>query len=152
MPKPLITLIAIICAAALALSSFACQDAPTPAPEPPPTAAPPSEMASVTGTLTYLEDYDLPPDAVVNVRLEDVSFADAPSVLIAEQTITSPGQIPIQFAVSFDPARIDARRDYAMQATIMQGDTLLFINDTVYSVLTRQSPSDVDMVLIGVGP
>ena len=41
----------------------------------------------VTGSVTYRERIALPPTAVVQVRLVDVSRADAPAVLIAEQVI-----------------------------------------------------------------
>lgn len=154
MPNALITLIA--CSVALAMAALACQDrtpaAPAPTSAAPESSCPPSCPASVTGTLAYSENVALPPDAVVRVRLEDVSIADAPSVIIAERTIANPGQFPIQFEIGYDPSRIDGRFDYAVQATISRGDTLLFINDTVYSVLTRGNPSSVDMVLIKVAP
>ena len=152
MPNPLITLIAF--AVALATAALACQDRTPPAPAAPTSetpVCPPACPASVTGTLTYRESAALPPGAVVKIRLEDVSIADAPSVLIAERVIANPGQIPIPFEIGYDPARIDDRRSYALQATITQGDTLLFINDTVYSVLTWGNPNSADMSLISVG-
>ena len=59
----------------------------------------------VTGSVTYRERIALPPTAVVTVRLVDVSRADAPSVLIAEQVI--------RCAIGFGdlvPARLEAER------------------------------------------
>ena len=163
---------AIIIAAAMltALSALACQD-PPPTPEEPAPAAPSTPAsteatstaapapspetptpspASVTGTVSYPGGAALPPGAELTVRLEDVSRADAPSVTIAERVIANPGQSPIRFEIGYDPANIDDRFDYAIQATITQGDTLLFINDTVYSVLTWGYPNSVDMVLVSV--
>ena len=163
MIKRSLTVIAITAAMLWALG---CQNPPAPAPVPtaPPTpeapapapAAPtpetptPVSAASVTGTVSYPGSAPLPPGAELTVRLEDVSRADAPSVTIAERVIANPGLSPIPFEIGYDPADIDARFDYSIQATITHGDTLLFINDTVYSVLTQGYPSGVDMVLVSV--
>ena len=165
--RSLTTVIAIAAAMLTALSALACQSptatppapvpvAPTPpeAPAPAATPAPSPETstpaASVTGTVAYPGSAPLPPGAELTVRLEDVSRADAPSITIAERVIANPGQSPIPFEIGYDPADIDARFDYSIQATITHGDTLLFINDTVYSVLTQGYPSGVDMVLVSV--
>lgn len=147
---------AIVIAAAIlaALSALACQDAapsePTPAPAPEAPTSAPAASSSVTGTVSYESASALPPDAELTVRLEDVSRADAASVTIAEQVITNLGQSPIRFEIAYDPADIDERFDYAILARITQGDRLLFINDTVYGVLTRGYPDSVDMVLVDV--
>jgi putative lipoprotein len=52
-----------------------------------PGAAAAQASAKVTGEVLYRERIALPPSAIVNVQLEDVSLADAPSVVIAEQQI-----------------------------------------------------------------
>jgi len=158
--RSLTTAIAIAIAAATltALAALACQNPePTPAPvlaaTPTPQApAPetPTPAASVTGTVSYPGGGALPAGAELTVRLEDVSRADAPSVTIAERVIANPGQSPIRFEIGYDPADIDDRFDYSIQATITRGGALLFINDTVYGVLTRGYPNSVDMVLVGV--
>ena len=161
-----IAVIAVIASTLTALSALACQSPPaaqptptpaastpapeTPTPETPAASCPPTCPASVTGTVSYPGSAPLPPGAELTVRLEDVSRADAPSITIAERVIANPGQSPIPFEIGYDPADIDARFDYSIQATITQGDTLLFINDTVYSVLTWGHPSGVDMVLASV--
>ena len=160
--RSLTTAIAVVIAATLtALSALACQSPPpaqptptpaaaTPAPEAPAASCPPTCPASVTGTVSYPGSAPLPPGAELTVRLEYVSRADAPSVTIAERVIANPGQSPIPFEIGYDPADIDARFDYSIQATITHGGALLFINDTVYSVLTRGHPNGVDMVLVNV--
>ena len=149
----LTTAIAIVAAMLTALLALACQN-PPPAPAPAATSAPARETqtsaASVTGTVSYPGSAALPPGAELTVRLEDVSRADAPSVTIAERVIANPGQSPIRFEIGYDPADIDDRFDYSIQATITHGDALLFINDTVYSVLTWGYPNSVDMVLVSV--
>lgn len=106
----------------------------------------------VTGTVTYLQRSALPPTATVRVQLADVSRADAPAVVLAEQRIDAQGrQVPFAFELPYDPAKIDARMSYAVQARIEDGGRLLFINDTRYAVITRGAPMHVEMVLRPVG-
>ena len=146
----------------LAGVAIACDDStpsPTVTPSPSPSASvdePTSEPAFaasgvVTGTVTYRERIALSPEAVVEVKLLDVSLADAPAVTIGEQIIEDPGQVPIAFEIEYDPAEIDERFTYAVQARIMEGDELLFINDTAYHVITGGNPDQVDLVLVMVG-
>ncbi len=116
-----------------------------------PPATESSTPATVTGTVTYRERIALSPDAVVEVKLVDVSRADAPAVTIGEQTIKNPGQVPIAFEIGYDPKTIDSRFTYAVQARIEERGTLMFINDTRYQVITRGNPAHVDMVLKRVG-
>ncbi len=111
-----------------------------------------SEMATVTGTVAYLERRAMPPEAVVTVRLQDVSRADAPAILVGEQRITMAGrQVPIPYEINYDPASIDPRMTYTVSARIEIGDRLLMISDTAYRVITRDAPTrDVEIRVITV--
>ncbi len=103
--------------------------------------------AAVSGTITYRERIALRADAFVVIQLQDVSRLDAPGLVIGEQRIDSPGQVPVRFEIRYDPARTDPQRTYAISARIFQGDRLLFINDTAVHVITRGNPTQVDMIL-----
>ena len=70
---------------------------------------------TITGTATYRERMALPPGAVLEATLEDVSKADAPADTIARQRITSPGNPPIAFTIAYDPARIVENRTYVVR-------------------------------------
>lgn len=85
---------------------------------------------TIEGEVLYRERIAMPPDAVVIVQLADVSLADAPARIIAEQTIKPTGQVPVPFSLSFDEAELKSGRTYALQARINVGDTLWFITDT----------------------
>ena len=109
--------------------------------------------ASVTGTVTYLQRIALPDDAVVTVRIQDTSLADAPAVVVGEQVIETAGQqVPIPYEISFDPAAIVEANTYTMQARIEDGaGNLLFINDTAIPVITRDNPTeDVEIMTVPV--
>lgn len=84
----------------------------------------------------------LPPDAVLDVSLLDVSRADAQATVLAHQTIDSAGQVPIAFVLEYDTAQIKPQMSYVVQATIRQGGKLLFINTERFAVLTRGAPQD----------
>lgn len=106
----------------------------------------------VSGTVTYRSRMALPPNAVLTVRLVDVSRADAPSVTIAEQRISTAGkQVPIPFDMAYDRSKIVERNRYSIQAEIRDAGRLLFITDTNYPVITQGNPRVVDIELVPVG-
>ena len=66
---------------------------------------PPGE-ASLDGEVFYLQRIALPPSATLSVSLQDVSLADAPAVVLAEQNGPIKGQVPLPFHLSYDPAQV----------------------------------------------
>ncbi len=107
-----------------------------------------SADATVTGTVLYLERIALPPNAIITVRLVDVSRADAPAIVIAEQQITlGDRQVPVPFVLTYDTARIDPRFSYAVQARIEVDGTLLFINTERYAVITQGNPTQREIIV-----
>ena len=109
--------------------------------------SPEADLGHVTGTITYRERVALPPEAVVEVRLSDVSLQNAPSFLIGKSIMSETGQVPIAFEVSYHPSVIDPQHTYAVGVRITVGNELWFINTTSYPVITRGNPSHVDMVV-----
>ena len=109
--------------------------------------------ASVSGTVTYRERISLSPGAKLVVEIRDVSYQDAAAPLIARQTISAPGQVPIEYRVGYNRDDVDSRSIYSVSAKIVESDgRLAFINDTAHEVITRGNPNKVDMVLVLVQP
>ena len=109
--------------------------------------------ASVSGTVTYRERITLSPEAKLVVEIRDVSYQDAAAPLIARQTISDLGQVPIEYKVGYNKDDIDSRSIYSVSARIIESDErLAFTNDTAHDVITRGNPSKVDMVLVLVQP
>jgi putative lipoprotein len=106
-----------------------------------------ASMKTVEGTLIKLDRRALPPTARAVVRLEDVSLADAPAKLIAEQTIEPAGQVPIAFSLAYDPARIDDRMSYAVRGQILVEGRLVYTSTSHHPVLTRGAPDRVEIML-----
>jgi putative lipoprotein len=106
----------------------------------------PSAPSSVTGTATYRERIALPPEAVFEATLEDVSRADAPSVAVGSARVESP-RVPIDFSIAVDPARIEAGRRYAVRARITVNGAPVFVTDTAVPVSGSSSARHVDLLL-----
>ena len=102
---------------ALGLAVAACQ-----ATAPPPAPSAGVGDAALAGTVTYRQRVALPPDAVAHVRLEDAAGG-----LVAEETVRANGrQVPLPFALRYDPARVREGVVYTIRAEIRdgQGQTL----------------------------
>lgn len=102
--------------------------------------------ATAQGSLIYRERIALGPQSVAVVRILDVSRADAPAVPVAEQIIRNPGQVPIRFAVEYDPADIRPGHTYVVRAEIRDRGRLLFTTDTRYLLTNRPETLLMKMV------
>nr|WP_102136348.1 YbaY family lipoprotein [Marinobacterium profundum] len=97
--------------------------------------------SQISGEVTYRERMALPPGTRTRVLLEDVSKADAPSVLLAEQTIESATNVPIPFRLSYDPEVIEPRHRYALRAEIRAADgQLLWVTTGFHGILGSNQP------------
>jgi uncharacterized lipoprotein YbaY len=95
-------------------------------------------FATLMGTVTYLQRIALPPNAVVQVEIEEVSRADAPAfVLASQQIITGGRQVPIPFSLTYDAASIDPRGHYNVRARIFMDGALRWISDTAMPVINN---------------
>jgi uncharacterized lipoprotein YbaY len=111
----------------------------------------PATTATVTGTVTYLERIALPPDAIVTVRLLDISRQDVAATVLAEQVIATNGQqVPFTFTLTYDPAKIDLGGIYGVRAEISSGGQLLFTTTDAYLVITQGRPTHVEVVVHSV--
>ena len=102
---------------------------------------------SIEGSATYRERMALPPGAVLEAVLEDVSRADAPAEAIAQARVQSPGNPPIAFTIAYDPAKIQAKHRYVVRARFLVDQKLLFTTDTAVPVITDGHPTKVSLML-----
>ncbi|MBR2119440.1 MAG: YbaY family lipoprotein [Afipia sp.] len=93
-----------------------------------------AQSTMLMGTVNYNERMALPPNATALVQLVDISLADAPAQVIAEDRISGATGSPIPYRLRFDQTLIKPRGTYALQARIADGDRLLFINTTRHTV------------------
>jgi len=112
-----------------------------------------SGSVEITGDLTYPQRIALLPDGTATVTLEDVSLADAPSVIIVEETIElGDQQVPVPFELAVDPDDLESDRSYSVRATITgPDDSLRWTTDTAYPYDPGSGSVDVgDLVLVPV--
>ncbi len=110
--------------------------------------ASPAAPGQVTGTVTYRERMALPPGAVVRVTLLDISMIDMAPRVLAEQELRPAGQVPISFALAFEPRQIEKERRYGLRATIEDAKGQpLWISAAAEPVLTEGAPAAVELVL-----
>lgn len=140
--KPAHTSAALLLAIAAAISPFETPTVETVAGK---------ALAQLRGSATFRERLTLPPDAVFEAALEDVSRADAPADVMGRTRIENPGNPPIRFAIDYDSTRIVASRRHAVRARILVRGELFFTSDTNYPVLTGGNPSDVSILLRRAG-
>jgi putative lipoprotein len=103
---------------------------------------------TVSGTVSYLSRMALPTSAIIEVKLQDISLADAPAKVVAKEEIAlGERQVPVPFELKFDPAKIDSRHTYSVSASILVDGQLRFISDKAYPVLTRGNPAHVEVIV-----
>ncbi len=103
---------------------------------------------TVSGTVSYLSRMALPASAIIEVKLQDVSLADAPGKVIAKEEIAlGERQVPVPFELKFDPGKIEPQHTYSVSARILVNGELRFISDKAYPVLTRGNPAHAEVIV-----
>ena len=106
----------------------------------------------ISGEASYRERIALPPEAVFEAILEDVSRMDVSATTLGTVRVEG-AKTPIRFEIPYDPAKIDERMSYSVRGRILVGDRLMFTTDQVYPVLTRGAGTEVELLLVRVrGP
>lgn len=100
------------------------------------------------GTVWYKERMLLPPDAQIEVMLEDVSKADAPSTSIASTSFKAKGSPPWDFVLTYDPDLIKERNRYNLRAKITHKDKALFVSTSANPVFRADDSSGNHRILV----
>ena len=105
-------------------------------------------QGSVSGTIAYRERVALPPNAAIEVKVQDVSLQDAAAKTIAETVFSPEGkQVPLPFQLSYNPADINQAHSYQVRANISVNGKLMFTSTTAYPVITHGASSQVAIML-----
>ncbi|MEM9464936.1 MAG: YbaY family lipoprotein [Actinomycetota bacterium] len=90
---------------------------------------------------------ELPTGARVLIRLDDVSLADAASVMVAEATSTSL-TLPLTYELRWD-TELDTSRAYSVSAEVVSAEgELLFVSDTVHPYEPGDEDITVELVAV----
>jgi uncharacterized lipoprotein YbaY len=100
------------------------------------------KLHAVTGQVVAGEPAPLPEKAQLEVKVMDVSLADAPATQVGGQTIFDVTQFPILFEATYNPQAIEPRHSYALNVKITDAQSnLLYTNTRSYPVITRGNPT-----------
>ena len=106
---------------------------------------------TLEGTAAYRERIALPPGAVFEAVLVDVSRADAPAKVLGRARIDPAGQPPFRFQITYDDAAVQPRRRYVVRATVRHQGRLLFTTDRAYLVLEGGAQAPLSLLLVSAG-
>ena len=130
------TLFALILVALLA----GCNSSTAPAPQAPP----PKPIADhVSGRVMLREPRELSPQARLVLKIADVA---QPDLVLAQTSVSPANQPPIAFNLPVDTSKVDAKRTYAVEAILTDGDRR-YLPVLQYPVLTHNAPSTVEVVV-----
>lgn len=112
-----------------------------------------SGTTTISGSAAYRQRIAMPPEAMLSVRVEDVSRADTQSLVLAETTQPfGDRQVPIEFSLQVPSTAIDASHSYSVRGTITVNNELRFTTTQSYPVLTRGAGNKVNLMLDAVQP
>jgi putative lipoprotein len=98
--------------------------------------------ATISGTATCPDRSTLPPDATLEVTVEDVSLADAAATVIGRIVRMPAGQVPIRFEVPYVETAVQPNHRYALRARITVNGQLRCISTVHTPVLTMGGGTD----------
>ncbi|MCC7154652.1 MAG: YbaY family lipoprotein [Bryobacterales bacterium] len=109
-----------------------------------------AQQGKVNGRLN-LGEANVPPEAEVEVMLLDVSHSKVSSLLVSQKKFAAGSEVPINFTLTYDKAKIDATHDYAVFARIMLGGRTRFAAERKAPVITKGNSVNVEIPMRSVG-
>ena len=102
-----------------------------------------SAQSSLEGTVTYREKMLLPPQAVVVVKLVDVSLQDVPAKVISVDTLKAQAP-PIPYTLAYNSGTLEEGHTYQVQAAIyVDGDLRMISTQATRANLEELNPVEV---------
>ena len=100
----------------------------------------------VTGSLVFAEGGKLPEDAVLTIHLNDISRADAASLLIGSRVIPVAGKSsPLDWRVYYPAGKIEQRHRYSVSAKISYQNHVQYRTTSSYGVITNGLPESINI-------
>jgi len=119
---------------------------PTAAGTPTPAAQQVEVDGAVTGTVLADSPRQLAGNAMLNLRLLDVTRAEGDPIVVT-QNQTPIKAIPAEFSLPYNEADVNSIRSYALDVSVMENGQILYVSTGRPGVLTNGKPSRVDVML-----
>ena len=113
-----------------------------------------AHQAAIIGLVAHTHRMMIPAGMVITVWLEDTTKSGAAGRKISEEVIKSPGEeLPIPFAIVYDPNKINEKHSYSIIATIDDSSgKMLYTNKADIPVITKGNPTqDIYVIVLLVG-
>ena len=104
-----------------------------------------AEETMIKGSAFYLERIALPPNAVFEATLEDVSLMDVRAPVLGNVIIESVTSSPINFSIRYNANEIKPRHSYNVRGKITANGQLIFVTDTAHAVLTGKNQEEIKL-------
>lgn len=109
------------------------------------------DMKTIEGRVWYRERMALPPDAEIQIFLEDVARMDVPSEVIATTRFAPEGGSPWTFSLAYDPLKLQDKGRYVLRARIESGGQLLFISTRQIPAFDSDTGAPIEILVSRVG-
>jgi uncharacterized lipoprotein YbaY len=107
----------------------------------------PEPVPMLVCIVNFSTDASLGADAVLELRLLDITRSDAPPLVVAEHIDSSPGQPPLRVRLLYNPSAIDPHHDYAVETRILVHGRPRWIQLAPEPVITKDHPDRVEITL-----
>lgn len=111
-----------------------------------------ADMKPLNVSVIYLDRRMLPPGAVLNVTLEDVSLADAPSVTLSTESMDIAGAPPYPVTLNYDANKVQANHRYSVRATVKVDDKLIMTSTSTMDPFAADAKQPLEVKLDRVAP
>ncbi|OBU18563.1 hypothetical protein AYY19_01450 [Photobacterium aquimaris] len=111
-----------------------------------------ANMKPLEVSVIYLDRRMLPPGAVLNVALEDVSLADAASVTLSTESMDIAGAPPYPVTLNYDANKIKANHRYNVRATVKVDNKLIMTSTTAVDPFAADAKQPLEVKLDRVAP
>jgi uncharacterized lipoprotein YbaY len=105
----------------------------------------------VRGAALYRERVAMLPGSTLTVTVEDVSRADSPGVVLAEQRIEDPPNVPVPFELAVDRSAVGPNAALSVRASITQDGTLQWTSDIHHPVPMDRDGESITVLMVRVG-
>ncbi|MBS0506031.1 MAG: META domain-containing protein [Proteobacteria bacterium] len=110
----------------------------------------PGPDAFITGSVISRERLYIPPDAVFDAALVDVTQVGEPPLVLGRQRIAPAGPLPYQLRIPYRQAGIQPHGRYEVRAALMEQGRLLLDTPGVHPVLLSPAFRHVDLIVARV--
>ena len=104
-------------------------------------------LSQVSGAITWSSRSELPRLAYAEVQIQEIVYADAPPIVLAEQKIQNLRDNSAPFVLEFDPTEIVQTRRYVVAAHITDGHYTYFHHRQLMPVITNGAPRRVEVAM-----